>query len=374
LARELATAGFKVGVFGSMNLDYGPLNGFVMPDPWNAGSPPHPVGLRAFTNFVASAVQENSSDSLDKRAAVPFLGYLATHGIAPSTAVAVARHLLDERRDYGLRWRRPLILDSIAYDVFRTLVRRHHVAYATFFSNSTAHLQHYFWRNFRPESFSAPPPCDDHASLGDAILTGYRHDDRLVGRFLSDFPDDRLVFVTALSQQAWDTTKCMYRPKNFDKLLQLLGIDSSRTVVEPVMAEEFYLAFPDLGAADHAVERLNKSRIGTEPLFHLEQAEAVRVKVGCAVYDSSVDDGVVSLPDGNLVRFDELFFRIHGVRSGRHHPDGCFWVQSTHPRHVRDKVPLTAVAPTILQLFDVDAPPYMKEPPVALAEVTHGTL
>jgi len=369
LARELATAGFKVGVFGSMNLDYGPLNGFVMHDPWNAGSSPHPAGLRAFTDFVSSAVQENSTDRLDKRAAAAFVGYLATHGLTFNTAVTVARHLLDESRDRGLRWRRSLILDAIAYDVFRTLVRRHDVAYATFFSNSTAHLQHYFWRNFRPEGFSTPPPRDDHSSLADAILTGYRENDRLIGRLLSDFPEDRLIFVTALSQQAWDTTKCMHRPKNFDNLLQLLGIDTSRTAVEPVMAEEFYLAFADGAAADYAVERLSKSRIGAEPLFQLERKDALLVKVGCAVYNFLADDAIVELPDGTLVGFGELFYRIHGVRSGRHHPDGCFWVQSPNPREGMQKVPLTAVAPTILQLFDVDIPSYMREPPIALAEL-----
>jgi hypothetical protein len=101
--------------------------------------------------------------------------------------------------------------------------------------------------------------------------------------------------------------------------------------------------------------------------FPLEQNEALQVKVGCNVYDVSPDDRVISLPDSNEVRLDELFYRIHGVRSGRHHPDGCFWVQSTYPSQVREKVPLTA----ILQLFDVDAPPYMKEPPVRLAELDH---
>ena len=201
VARELAAAGFKVGVFGSMNLDYGPLDSFVVPDPWNPDSTPHPAALRAFTDFVNSAVQENSSDRLDKRAAIPFLTYLATHGLTSATVVAAVRQLLDERRDPGLKWRRSLVLDSMSYDLFRSLVRRHDVAYATFFSNSTAHFQHYFWRNFRPEGFSAPPPPEDHPSLSDAVLTGYRNYDRLIGRFLSDFPNERLVFTTALSAQ-----------------------------------------------------------------------------------------------------------------------------------------------------------------------------
>lgn len=372
VARELAAAGFKVGVFGSMNVDYGPLDSFVVPDPWNPDSTPHPAALRAFTEFVNSAVQENSADRLDKRAAVPFLAYLGTHGLTRRTAVAVARQLLDERRDPGLKWRRSLVLDSMSYDVFRHLMRRYDVAYATFFSNSTAHFQHYFWRNFRPEAFSVPPPPEDHPSLSDAVLIGYRNYDRLLGRFLRDFPNERLVFATALSQEPWDTTWCTYRPHDFGRLLDVVGIDKSRTTAEPVMADEFFLSFADQRAGDEALQRLNDSRIGGEPLFRIEQHEPLRVKLCCAVNDwYAAGDAVVTLPGGKEQRFDALFYRIHSLRSGVHHPDGCFWVQSSAPRRFDEKIPLTAVAPTVLRLFGVDPPSYMKQPAVELAELSY---
>lgn len=367
IARELAAAGFKVGIFGSMNLDYGPLDGFVVPDPWNAELTPHPAGLSAFTDFVVSAVQENSAEQLDKRAAPPFMAFLATHGLTPTTVRSTVKQLIAERRDPGVKWRRPFILDAMAYDVFRNLVRSHEVAYATFFSNSTAHLQHYYWRNFRPESFSVPSPPEDHPSLRDAVLAGYRNHDHLIGRFLSDFNDDRLVFVTALSQQPWDTTKCTYRPKDFDRLLQLVGIDQDGAEVSPLMAEEFLLSFRDESAAEHARARLMESRIGDEPLFRMQDAEGPRFKAGCAVNEWSPDGVVVTLPNGQQVPFDELFYRIHSLRSGRHHTDGCFWVQSPTPRQVEERVPLTSVAPTILRLFGVNAPSYMKEPQVELS-------
>lgn len=367
IARELAAAGFKVGVFGSMNLDYGPLDGFVVPDAWNADLVPHPAELADFTNFVVSAVQENSADGFDKKAAIPFARYLVTHGLTPSSARTTVRQLLDERRDSGVKWRRPFVLDAVAYDVFRNLVRRHEVAFATFFSNSTAHLQHYYWRNFRPDEFSVPSPPEDHPSLADAVLEGYRNQDRLIGRFLSDFPDDRLVFVTALSQQPWDTTKCTYRPKDFDRLMRLLGLDTVGAEVAPLMAEEFLLSFPDEASAQSALARMEEARTGSGPLFRMQLAEGPRFKAGCAVNEWSPGSIVAVMPDGTEVPFDDLFYRIHGLRSGRHHSDGCFWVQSTTPRRVNERVPLTSVAPSILRLFGVNAPSYMKEPAAPLA-------
>jgi hypothetical protein len=368
VARELADAGFKVGVFGSMNLDYGPLDGFVVPDPWNPNSSPHPAELRAFSDFVFSAVQENSAARLDKKAAVPFITYLATHGLKPKTVAEAVRQLVDERRDNGVTWRRTLILDSMSYDLFRNLMRRHDVAYATFFSNSTAHFQHYFWRNFRPEGFTAPVPEEDHPSLRDAVLTGYRSYDRMLGKFMTDFPNDRLVFTTALSQEPWDTTWCTYRPHDFDKLIELIGFDKNRVDVEPVMAEEFFLTFPDKESEEVGFTLLGDTTIDGEPLFRTQQNEPLRHKVSCSVNDwYASGDSQVTLPSGKQERFDKLFYRIHSLRSGRHHPDGCFWVQSSAPRIVEEKIPLTSVAPTLLGLFGVEPPSYMKQSPVLLS-------
>jgi predicted AlkP superfamily phosphohydrolase/phosphomutase len=76
---------------------------------------------------------------------------------------------------------------------------------------------------------------------------------------------------------------------------------------------------------------------------------------------------MMTLPDGQQVPFDDYFYRIHSIRSGRHHPDGCFWVQSDTPRRVEERIPLTAVAPTLLRLFGVNVPSYMKEAQVALS-------
>lgn len=361
IARVAAEAGLKVGVFGSMNMDYGPLDGFVVPDPWNPDSAPYPKSLSGFTNFVASAVQENSVDKLDKRAALPFLAFVATHGLTFSTGLRALRQLIQERRDPGLTWRRSLVLDAISYDVFRKLVRHHDVDYATFFSNSTAHFQHYYWRNFRPEEFEISSPPDDHPSLAGAVLEGYRNHDRLLGRFLSDFSTDRLVLVTGLSQESWDTTMCTYRPRDFGRLMSLIGIDDSQVVVEPVMAERFFLSFPSEQSAQDAARHLMACKLGGQPLFYVEQTEPLRLKTGCAINEWSAADMAISLPSGDVFQLDELFSRVHSLRSGRHNPDGCFWIQSDAPRRHAEKIPVTAIAPTILRALGIDSPEYMKE-------------
>ncbi len=228
VAELLSDAGIPVGVCGSMNTNYGRLNGYVLPDPWDKDGVAHPESLAPFFRTVARQVQESSREGgLSKKEMLRFGLFLLRHGLTFGTARAVVAQLLAERRDPGIRWRRALLLDRIQYDVFRHLNRRNGVRFATFFANSTAHFQHYYWRNMEPERFDSPPPESDHASLRDAIRDGYRGMDALLGRFLDDYPQAVLVLCTALSQRPWtETTKCTFRPRQFETLLDFAGISA----------------------------------------------------------------------------------------------------------------------------------------------------
>jgi bisphosphoglycerate-independent phosphoglycerate mutase (AlkP superfamily) len=57
---------------------------------------------------------------------------------------------------------------------------------------------------------------------------------------------------------------------------------------------------------------------------------------------------------------------IHTMRSGRHHRDGVLWVRNGRHRVVRDRVPLTAIAPTVLRHYGVQAPAHMRTEPLPI--------
>lgn len=366
IARELAKSGFSVGIFGAMNVDYGPLNGFTVPDPWNPGTPAHPAQLADFTDFVASAVQESSTNTLDKAKAAKFATFAIRNGLSPKTVKAGVQQLLDER-SAGVAWKRPLILDILGFDVFKALVAKHEVAFATFFSNSTAHLMHYFWRNMEPDAFSAPPPATDDASLEQAVLTGYKNMDDLIGKARAAFPGWRLSLATALSQEAWDTDKSTWRPHDMQRILDLAGIPRASAKIQPVMAEQFFVAFADAAAAQEGMAKLDALRLEDGTALMRNELDDNRVKTGCAVMTWTIDNPTITGP-GGTAKFRDVFAMLHGVRSGHHNPDGVYWVESSQPVQHTEKVPLTSVAPTVLSLFGVDAPAYMKSPalPVAL--------
>ena len=59
--------------------------------------------------------------------------------------------------------------------------------------------------------------------------------------------------------------------------------------------------------------------------------------------------------------FFDVFYQADGTKSGMHHPDGVLWIRTpdrTHAIH-SGKVPLRAIAPTVLKMFRVPPPNFM---------------
>lgn len=365
MGEVLSDAGVAVGVFSSMNTNYEQLSGYVVPDPWDAEGRAHPPSLQPFHQGVSAAVQE-SSRGLPPKALLGFGAFLLRHGIRPSTVRRAVSQLVRERRQPGLRWRRASVLDDLQYDVFRSLNKRHGVRFATFFSNSTAHYQHYHWRNMEPAIFEVPPPDDDDPSLEEAVLYGYRSMDRLLARFMADEPDALLVLCTGLSQQPWtDTTKCRFRPRSFVDLLAFAGIEVADGAVAPVMAEEFQVELRDAAAAAAAEQAIAELVVDGEQALEVSRT-GNRLYAGCRLEERAAEDRDLERSDGIRRRFGDLFYMIHSMRSGRHHRDGALWFRTGQHRVEPGRVPLTDIAPTVLAHFDVPRPSHMKGHPLPI--------
>ena len=369
LGQCLSDAGIPVGICASMNTSYHTLrDGYFLPDPW-AKNQPYPQKLSTFYDVVARQVQESSRPDERMRFsdAASFGWFMLRNGLSFSTIKSILKQLWSERGNPGVKWRRAALLDLLQYDVFRSLNRRHGVRFATFFSNSTAHYQHYFWRNMEPDVFEMPPAADDHPSLQKAVQTGYQDMDALLGRFLRDYPDALLILCTAISQQPWtETQKVTYRPKSFDTFLKFAGIEKEGIEIEPVMAEQFHIRCKDVAAAQRVHAKLTDLTVNGRPIM-FARLEDAGVFTGCNVIDGSASgQKVTRSSDGSSAGFDELFYRIHTVRSGKHHPDGVLWIRNHAPKVVREKVPLTTVAPTILAHFQVAPPASMRGEPLPI--------
>ena len=218
VGQQLHDSGVKVGIYSSMNLRHELDSGYCVPDPWDPNGVTTPRELQPLYDLISAQVQESSKSQLPSLGEMfRLLASLISHGVSISTVGAAGMQLAQELIHKNRDWKRATILDRINYDISKHLHRKHKPQFATFFSNSTAHYQHYFWQNFEPELFSDRDDIDVKSS--NAVLFGYKNMDRMLTRFMSDFPDAILVLCTALSQVAWtDTRKQTYRPRSFSDL------------------------------------------------------------------------------------------------------------------------------------------------------------
>ena len=365
----VAEAGDPVLVCGSMSVGYrNGITGAVLPDPWTTHTQPLPDELRPYFSFVQRNVLEYTNDRVPLTRAdyVKFASFMAQHGLSATTAAAIAQQLFSELRGRD-RWKRAVILDKLQFDVFRHYYRKIRPRFSTFFLNSTAHYQHFYWRNMEPEIFTVQMSKEEAAKYESAILFGYQEMDRLVAKFIDLAADDTtLVFCTAISQQPYlayeeKGGRQIYRPSSFEALVQFAGV-SMPFRIAPVMAHQFHIYLETEEAAEQAERQMRGLTVNGRQAMAVVRTGR-QIFSGCHVYDNlPATTPLVATEGGRTGNFFDYFYRIDGLKSGMHHPDGMFWIRRPDRRHAlhAGKVPLSDVAPTLVDLLGLSKPPSMK--------------
>jgi len=366
----LSDAGLPVWVCGSMNPRFdSPLNGYLLPDPWTTTIAPYPDELLPYFRFVQRNVQEHTNDHVPLAPAehARFVAFMVRHGLSARTVGSIAQQLMRERLA-GKRWKRAVLLDQLQWDVFRYYYRKLRPAFATFFLNSTAHLQHKYWRHMEPEHFTIVPSPAEQAEYESAILFGYQQMDKLLGEFMAlAGRSTTLILCTALSQQPCLTYedqggKTFYRPRDFTDVLNVAGVGAACRVA-PVMSEQFQLLFENAQDAQQAESQLRALRVDDTPAM-LVSRDGTALFSGCKIFRPVAPQAVLRAGSGRTAPFFEIFYQSDGLKSGMHHPDGFLWIRTPQHEHrvSSEKVPLRSVAPTVLEMFGVPRPTYMTAP------------
>lgn len=374
----VSRANRRAFVCGSMNVGHDPdFNGIVLPDPWSTTVDPYPSGedLEDFYRFVQMQVQEHTNDSvpLSKADYARFARFMASHGMSIHTVGSVVKQLAAEKMSGSGKWKRAVILDKLQFDVFRSIFKRDRPHFATFFLNSTAHMQHAYWRHMDPEPFKLKPSAPEREEYGGAVLYGYEEMDALLGRIMDLAGDDvTLVFATALGQQPYLTLedsggKHFYRPRNFaefTKHLDLGGVEKC----SPVMSEQFRIFFASEAHADAAIPLMEGLTIDGRQVLEVRRDGATSIFTGCQIFDELADGAVMRTADGRECLFSDVFYTPHTIKSGMHHPHGAFWVRTPDRAHRVHGTPvsLRSVAPTLVQLLGLEVPSHMTAPPLGI--------
>ncbi|MFQ5784552.1 MAG: hypothetical protein ACE5H8_06980 [Alphaproteobacteria bacterium] len=361
----LAERGMTVGNFSSMNAGRLSSPGaFYVPDPWCTSERAFPDELDTYHKVVANRVQEytNSDKGIGFRDYLSFARFLALHGVRGRTVSSVIRQLISERLGGDIAWRRAAVLDELQFDVFRFFHRRSRPDFATFFSNSTAHYQHTYWRHMDPAVFKVRPPESELTAYKDAILFGYQRMDRLLGDFFEfERQGVALALATALSQRPFlkyedAGGQLFYRARDIEGFLERLDVRYEK--IFPVMTHQYMLHFANDRSRDEALKVLDSVTYGGKCAFEC-RAEPKAIYFGCQIRELVPEKAKLGVGSfsGEEFGFYDVFYRISGMKSGCHHPDGVFWFKTgSHEVH-DDKVSILDVVPTLLSYFDiVDGP------------------
>jgi hypothetical protein len=257
-----------------------------------------------------------------------------------------------------VKWRRVALADRLQFDLFRHYYRRMRPDFATFFINSTAHLQHAYWRHMDPDAFALKPAKDEIESYGDAVLFGYRSMDALLQRFFAlAEADTTIILCSALSQQPFLKREerggqHFYRLRDVPHFLQMLDIVPR--MVEPVMTHQYRLRFADGAAAEKALAVLRQLRLGEESVLGA-RLSGTDIHFGCQIYDRLDSNGeIAGVPGRNeRLHFFDLFYAIDAVKSARHHPEGVLWLRTGEHAVHTEPVSILDIAPTIYDLMGV---------------------
>jgi hypothetical protein len=373
----VADAGRRAWICGSMNSAVSSArreNLFVLPDPWAMGVAPQPAGMfDAFFHLVRTYVQEYTRDSppLTRGDYLRFAHFMVENGLSPKSVIDTLRQLASERTG-GTRWKRAAILDRLQWDVFRHNFRKLKPALSTYFVNSTAHYQHFYWRNMQPELFDLRDEASTETGLEDAILFGYQKMDRIVQECLSLAGSEAtVVLCSALGAQPMrgydaDGGKQIIRTIDVDALLSYLGV-TQRYQYAPVMSDQFHLLFDSQADAVAAQDRMKALKMDDGREVLMARRDGADLHCGVEILMMPPAKAEVVTPHNNQPKpFNALFYPAQGMKSGMHHPDGILWIRTPKRRHLelRRKVSLRELAPTLLELAGVRTDHHFAMPPM----------
>jgi len=252
------------------------------------------------------------------------------------------------------------VLDLLMWDVFEKEYQRRRPHFATFFANSTAFIQHRYWRHMEPEVFTVKPSEHDMQNYGDAIAASYRHMDQLVGKAMRLVgPGGRIVFATGLSQEAnlrYESIggKYVYRQHDSKELTAWAGGPDGATY-EPVMLHQ---AWASCGTEERAiafVEAMEGLQANGSPLMECRR-HGNRVFF-CNTLLSRVPDDlqIVNTRTGATKPFSAMFSLIGQVNNSKHNRNGAFWMQRSDGigKVHADKLPLEQATRYMLGMFGV---------------------
>ncbi len=375
--RLLVDAGVSTGVFGPLHSSPLPRDAesfdYYLPDTFAVDPASYPDGLTSFQNFnlaMARQSSRNVSGSIDMGSLISFLPKAPGLGLRFKTMLALAKQLIDERRDGWKRNRRRTYQPVLAFDLFMKQLGSHKPQFTNFFTNHVASAMHRFWAATYPDDYEEVEMSEAwQAQYGGEIdfAMGWIDDmfDRLAS-FTDRNPEYLLVVASSMGQHATSGKRVdtqLYL-RNTEKFMRLAGLQDDEWERRPAMDPHVCIVVQEekLATLTHFLEKLSiegapiKRAIRDEGFIELEFGH---VNLDAATGKALLDGEELPFLDLGL---ESIVIEDEVGSTAYHMPAGTFYIYDptdTSPKSGRPEIATTLVAPALLAHFGLPLPDYM---------------
>lgn len=384
--------GITVGVLGSL-MSFPPRTSgaarYYVPESLADDPSCFPEEARALQEFCLFGARNYSGDfARHAKQAISLLWRTRRSGARLSTiARTMAQVPLEKLGGASKVPERAMLHSYLAWDAFRALYPRHRPRYASLHLNHVAYMQHRYWRAAEPKRFKDELSATDQRFFR-AVEDRKRYEEGFEGWIEKSFrwTDERLADVfemvdndtvvvvgTALGQRPFDPAQDIHNPVvrlvREDELFRAIGL--APHVVLHQMNPDVTINFRDEDAAGRGVELLSGLFVlEREPLFEVQRRGA---QVFCELNmpRREARDQRFQIRHRGLAGWSAPFERHveeHGTadQSTAHHKDSGWilaWSKGRKVEARREVASVTAVAPSLLDLYGIAPRPWMREDP-----------
>lgn len=374
----LASQGIVTGVFGSLHTYPLPNNldgyAFYVPDSFAISSECFPANLCVFQEFnlvMARRSARNVSITVPKEATLNLLAHLSSLGVQLPTLLDTAQQILIEQFQPWRKNRRRTYQAVLAFDLFLKQLKTTKPDFATFFTNHVASSMHRYWAAAFPKDYETNGYSSDWVSRysGEIDFAMNKFEQMLTQlvHFVDNNTEYALWIASSMGQNAttaWIVKTQLYLT-NMAKFMTALDIPSDAWFQHPAMLPEvnIYVGERWVGEFQNKLSQLvieNKSvsfiakEGGLFALF-LGHINLPQKGISHAVLQGK------TIPLEHL-GLENVFIEDETNTNAYHIPEGSLLIydpQNLSYKASRTQISCLEIAPTLLQNFSVQIPPYM---------------
>ncbi len=367
-----------VGIFGSLQ-SYPPIKSkfckFYLPDTFAPSPLAYPKELSDFQFFNLELTKENKalSRKISNEYILNFLRLVSNGSISKSSAFSALMHIFKEQINSKYKTRRSILQNVFSFDLYLRNIYKFKPTFSTYFTNHVAGMMHRYWKYLFFEDFQLNESEVDQfhsKSIIKAMHLANNNLKKLIN--FANMTGHNILIVSSMGQSFIDRGD--YTPelflKNFKNLIKALKLENNSFKLLPAMHPDYCIEAKDIDSL-YSLRRVIKDlKDENNNQIFIERYKPVGLKINFIFNLSS------SAPITNSVKYlDKIFdLNVFGIElierdigTGYHIPEGIFcWLGKDQNiikiNDLAEKVDTRQICPTILELYGIEIPNYMKPP------------